>query len=118
MANGRHRKKRSWFWTWFLAALIIAWGGIWASSALRPSPAALQRPSHYVTQPVHVIRARPSQSLKIPTAAIVVTVSQGQTLWSIAHQYCGDGSKYRKIANENMINGWIIQPGQKVKVEC
>ena len=115
MGRAKHRKRHSRLWAWFLAAVLLLWGGIWASTALSSHYVALQRPPHHSTQPVHVIHL-PQPTLG--ATAKVTTVTQGETLWSIARQYCGNGDEYRKIAIENGISGWVIQPGQKVKVDC
>lgn len=43
------------------------------------------------------------------------TVKQGDCLWNIAKKYCGDGSKYKKIAELNpdkIVNPNLIYPGQ------
>lgn len=45
------------------------------------------------------------------------TVKKGDTLWSIAKTFYGDGSKYKKIAEHNNIkNPNIISVGQKIKL--
>ncbi|MCT6924106.1 LysM peptidoglycan-binding domain-containing protein [Metasolibacillus sp.] len=46
------------------------------------------------------------------------TVKQGDTLWSIAKKYLGDGSKYTQLAKINNIsNPNIIKVGQVIKLD-
>lgn len=45
------------------------------------------------------------------------TVKKGDTLWAIAKQYLGSGTKYPQIASENNIkNPNLIYPGQVIKI--
>ena len=45
------------------------------------------------------------------------TVKKGDTLWEIAKQYLGSGTKYTQIASENNIkNPNLIYPGQVFKI--
>jgi len=44
------------------------------------------------------------------------TVKSGDTLWAIAKQHLGDGSKYTELAKlNNLSNPNLIKPGQVIK---
>lgn len=64
--------------------------------------------------------ARTTQQVKKEVAAeniINYTVKKGDTLWAIAKQYLGSGTKYSQIASENNIkNPNLIYPGQVFKI--
>ncbi len=50
-------------------------------------------------------------------SVILYTVKKGDTLWAIAKQYLGDGSRYPEIASDNLIqNPNLIFPGQEVRI--
>ena len=64
--------------------------------------------------------ARTTKQVKKEVAAenvINYTVKKGDTLWAIAKQYLGSGTKYTQIASENNIkNPNLIYPGQVFKI--
>ncbi len=64
--------------------------------------------------------ARTTQQVKKEVAAeniINYTVKKGDTLWAIAKQYLGSGTKYSQIASENNIkNPNLIYPGQVFQI--
>lgn len=41
----------------------------------------------------------------------------GDTLWSIAKKYLGDGGKYLDLMRLNKLNSNTLEPGQQIKVE-
>lgn len=50
-----------------------------------------------------------------------VIVQKGDTLWSIAHNGTGDGSRWEELAAANPDKGWddrhtTIRPGEKIKL--
>ncbi len=52
-----------------------------------------------------------------PAAARTYTVESGDTLWAIAEQFYGDGSKYQTIADASGIsNPDLIYPGQVLTI--
>lgn len=61
---------------------------------------------------------------KLPTAPVVkypaftsYTVKKGDTLWSIAVKFYGNGQQYKKIASDNHIsNPNLIKVGQTLKI--
>ena len=118
MGSGRHRRRRSWFWAWFPAALIALWLGIWGSLASGTPHAAFQRPLGAISQPQHIIHPRASQPAKSRTAVNELTVTRGETLWDLARKYCGNGNDYKHIMNGNGLKTWLITPGQKIKATC
>lgn len=63
---------------------------------------------------------RTTKQVKKEVAAenvINYTVKKGDTLWAIAKQYLGSGTKYTQIASENNIkNPNLIYPGQVFKI--
>lgn len=115
---GTHRKKRSWFWAWFPAVLIVLWLGIWGSLGSSSPKAAFQRPLGITAQPEHVIHPRPFQAPSVGAAAKDLTVGRGDTLWSIARQQCHDGNDYKNIMKANGLKSWTIKPGQKIRIGC
>lgn len=44
------------------------------------------------------------------------TVKSGDTLWGISKKYLGSGTKWKKIAELNGINGSLIRTGQVLKI--
>ncbi len=46
----------------------------------------------------------------------MITAMAGQTLWTIAKKYLGDGSKYKDLAAMNGISNSGVKPGQTIKV--
>ena len=46
----------------------------------------------------------------------VHTVVHGDTLWKIAAQYLGDGSRYKEIVSLNGLSSNVIYSGQKLKI--
>ena len=117
--KGRHARKRSWFWMWFIGAVMLIWAAILGTARLTSHETSFQRAPDAIIKPEQIPHYRPqAQPSTGPAAAKEVTVTSGQTLWSLARQYCGNGTEDQKIAMENGIKGWVIQPGQKVEVTC
>lgn len=59
----------------------------------------------------------PGQTIKIPTerqteSYTTYTVQKGDTLWSIANRFLGNGSRYNEIMNLNGLTSTTIYPGQ------
>ena len=44
------------------------------------------------------------------------TVVHGDTLWKIAAQYLGDGSRYKEIVSLNGLTSNVIYSGMKLKI--
>lgn len=44
------------------------------------------------------------------------TVQKGDTLWSIAKKYLGDGNKYKEIQKANNLKDTIIYPGTVIQI--
>lgn len=65
-----------------------------------------------------VIRTAKQVQKETATEKVVnYTVKKGDTLWAIAKQYLGSGTKYPQIASENNIkNPNLIYPGQVFKI--
>lgn len=56
-------------------------------------------------------------AVEAPSTPESYTVVKGDTLWTIAKMYLGDGSKYKEIAELNGIaNANLIYPGQVLKL--
>lgn len=63
----------------------------------------------------------PGQTIKIPTerqskSYTTYTIQKGDTLWSIARKFLGDGSRYNEIMNLNRLTSTTIYPGQVLKI--
>lgn len=63
----------------------------------------------------------PGQTIKIPTerqskSYTTYTIQKGDTLWSIARRFLGDGTRYKEIVNLNSLESTIIYPGQLLKI--
>ena len=67
----------------------------------------------------------PGQVLKLPSAnsgnsgsqtVKTYTVKTGDTLWDIAKNQLGKGSRYKEIVSLNDLNSSIIYPGQILKL--
>lgn len=65
-----------------------------------------------------VVRTAKQVSKEVQQENVVnYTVKKGDTLWAIAKQYLGSGTKYTQIASENNIkNPNLIYPGQVFKI--
>ena len=67
---------------------------------------------------------QPGQVLKLPTgndntgsgSASTYTVKAGDTLWDIAQNQLGNGSRYKEIMALNGLTSDVIQPGQVLKL--
>ncbi len=67
---------------------------------------------------------QPGQVLKLPTgndntgsgSASTYTVKAGDTLWDIAQNQLGNGSRYKEIMTLNGLTSDVIQPGQVLKL--
>ena len=46
----------------------------------------------------------------------VHTVKKGDTLWKLAQQYLGDGSRYPEIMEMNALSGTTLYPGMQLKI--
>ena len=118
MSKGHHRKQRDWTLAVLIGAIVLLWGAIGVAKALTgPHPVALQQPViiHHFIRPKPVV----SHPVSPPAPKVIVhTVSQGDSLWSIAYQYCHDGSDYKKIIQANNLKSLVIQPGEKMRIEC
>ena len=55
-------------------------------------------------------------TLVYPENYRIHTVVHGDTLWKIAAQYLGDGSRYKEIVNLNGLSSNVIYSGQKLKI--
>ena len=55
-------------------------------------------------------------TLVYPVSYRVHTVVHGDTLWKIAAQYPGDGSRYKEIVSLNGLTSNVIYSGQKLKI--
>ena len=55
-------------------------------------------------------------TLVYPVSYRVHTVVHGDTLWKIAAQYLGDGSRYKEIVSLNGLTSNVIYSGQKLKI--
>ena len=55
-------------------------------------------------------------TLVYPEHYRVHTVVHGDTLWKIAAQYLGDGSRYKEIVSLNGLTSNVIYSGQKLKI--
>ena len=55
-------------------------------------------------------------TLVYPVSYRVHTVVHGDTLWKIAAQYLGDGSRYKEIVSLNGLTSNIIYSGMKLKI--
>ena len=55
-------------------------------------------------------------TLVYPVSYRVHTVVHGDTLWKIAAQYLGDGSRYKEIVSLNGLSSNVIYSGQKLKI--
>ena len=63
----------------------------------------------------------PGQTLKIPTerqseSYTTYTIQKGDTLWSVARRFLGDGTRYKEIMNLNSLESTTIYPGQVLKI--
>ena len=65
-----------------------------------------------------VVRTTKQVSKEVQQENVInYTVKKGDTLWAIAKQYLGSGTKYPQIASENNIkNPNLIYPGQVFKI--
>lgn len=118
MASGRHRKTRDWMLLWILLAMILPWAGIGADLALTSSQAAFQPAPVSTTQPKTFVHPAPSQPSKPVTKANIATVAQGESLWSLAQKYCGNGNDWQKLASANHIQSQVITIGEKITIAC
>ena len=55
-------------------------------------------------------------TLVYPVSYRVHTVAHGDTLWKIAAQYLGDGSRYKEIVSLNGLSSNVIYSGMKLKI--
>ena len=55
-------------------------------------------------------------TLVYPVSYRVHTVAHGDTLWKIAAQYLGDGSRYKEIVSLNGLTSNVIYSGMKLKI--
>lgn len=44
------------------------------------------------------------------------TVKKGDTLWSIAKKYLGDGNRYKEIQKANGLKDTVIYPGTVIQI--
>ena len=44
------------------------------------------------------------------------TVKKGDTLWSIAKKYLGDGNRYKEIQRANALKDTLIYPGTVIQI--
>jgi len=51
-----------------------------------------------------------------PTPYTVHTVVKGDSLWALARNYLGDGSRYKEIVTLNRLKNNVITIGQKLKI--
>lgn len=62
----------------------------------------------------------PGQVLKVPLtstlASTLYTVQSGDSLWSIAEKFLGNGQRYREIKSLNSLTNDEIYPGQNLKL--
>lgn len=57
-----------------------------------------------------------NEAVIAPEAYKKYTVKSGDTLWGISKKYLGSGTKWKKIAELNGINGSLIRTGQVLKI--
>jgi LysM domain len=78
-----------------------------------PAPEAAEEPAAEKAEAV----AEPVAEAAPEPAVRTYTVVSGDTLWAIAEQFYGDGSKYQVIADASGIpNPDLIQPGQVLTI--
>ena len=57
-----------------------------------------------------VVGAKPAENYRIHT------VTHGDTLWTIAKKYLGNGSRYKEIVSLNELKSNVIYSGQKLNI--
>ena len=112
--SGRHRGKARWHakaLTVITGAVIIAGAAGYASG--RHSP-VVPPPVSRVT-----IQLKASPAVTIPSRPVMYTVRAGDSLWSIAQQHCGSGTKWRDLQNLNHIGDpQVIPTGGVITLGC
>jgi len=110
---GRHRKCRRIPWKMLTLTAVAAGGAIGFLTA--GSPPVVQGASHAFPQPHLPLRVK----APVQAATAVYTAGEGQSLWSIAHDKCGDGNDWKNLATANRISyPYPVTPGQKITLSC
>ena len=62
----------------------------------------------------------PGQLLRIPVepenVTVTYTVKDGDSLWSIASRFLGDGNRYKEIMRLNNLSSEVVYPGEKLRI--
>lgn len=59
---------------------------------------------------------QPGMRLKLPIELRVHTVQRGDSLWKIAQQYLGSGTRYRELMAFNNLTSDVIHPGMQLEI--
>lgn len=62
------------------------------------------------TSALAVVASKPAENYRIHT------VTHGDTLWTIAKKYLGDGNRYKEIVSLNGLKSNVIYSGMKPKI--
>ncbi|RMH02402.1 MAG: LysM domain-containing protein [Planctomycetota bacterium] len=76
------------------------------------------RPGQVLTLPTHVRRRRQAAAAAPPPGVRTHVVATGDSLWSIAARYYGDGSQYERIlaANPGLSKDSVLRIGDRIVV--
>lgn len=58
----------------------------------------------------------PGMQLRLPIELRVHTVQRGDSLWKIAQQYLGSGTRYRELMAFNNLTSDVIHPGMQLEI--
>lgn len=59
---------------------------------------------------------RPGMQLRLPIELRLHTVQRGDSLWKIAQQYLGSGTRYRELMAFNNLTSDVIHPGMQLEI--
>ena len=103
-----------------LASLALPLGSSiahYAAGNPQASPAAVSVPSHKELPPESF--RKPAAVLSPVKATVTITVSQGDSFWSLARQYCGTGADATFLAAANHLSpGAVLPVGKILEVHC